>query len=590
MSIQSIISLLGGLGMFLYGMNVMGDGLEKSAGKKMQQIIEALTSNVFKGVLVGIIVTALIQSSSATTVMVVGFVNAGVMTLPQAVGVILGANIGTTVTAQILRLSDIQSSGILSIFKPDVLAPVAIAIGVGLIMFAKKKRAKDIGQILAGFGVLFIGMDIMESAMSHLKKEPWLADAFVTMGNNPVLGIITGALLTAIIQSSSASVGILQAVAASGLVSFSSAVPIILGQNIGTCITAILSCIGTSKNAKRTAVVHLSFNVIGVIIASVVIYGLNAIVGIPGWEDNISRGGIADFHTLFNLLNVLVLLPFNKSLVKIAYMFVPEKGTSKSEHNNLLDERFLQTPSVAISQGLKMMINMMHTVQENFANAVNMVFKPDKTIEQKMETVNELEEIIDIGESELTKYLVKISEKDMSAEENNTVSGMFHIITDIERLGDQIVNISEIAENMYNHEIEFSPEVVGELGKMVSAVEEIICLCIKAYKDNDIESAKRIQPLEDIIDTLKTDLRQYHINRLTRQECNFDSGIAFLDIVNNLERMSDHCSNIGMAAEQRLKSDYFDPHAYTNNPDIVNTQDYKMFLAEYKERYSVNKN
>ncbi len=586
MSIADFVSLLGGLGMFLYGMNAMGDGLEKAAGKRMQQIIEALTSNVFKGVLVGVIVTALIQSSSATTVMVVGFVNAGVMTLPQAVGVILGANIGTTVTAQILRLSDIQATGVLSIFKPDFLAPLAIAIGAGLIMFAKRKRAKDIGQILAGFGVLFIGMDIMEGAMSHLKDKPWLADAFVSMGRQPVLGIITGAALTALIQSSSASIGILQAVAASGLVSFSSAVPIILGQNIGTCVTAMLSSIGTSKNAKRTAAVHLSFNVIGVILASVAIYGLNAIVGISGWENNITRGGIADFHTLFNLANAIVLLPFYKVLVKLAYLFVPEKGQAKPELN-LLDERFLQTPAVAISQSVKMMVNMMHTVQANFSNAVGMVFNPDKTMEQKMETVNELEEIIDVGESELTKYLVKVSENDMSAEENNTVSGMFHIITDVERLGDHIVNIGEIAENMYAREEVFSPDAAAKLKKMVSAVDEILFLCVKAYGENDLEAARRIQPLEDVIDTLKTDLRQYHIQRLTRQEYGFDSGIAFLDLVNNLERMGDHCSNIGMAAEQRLKSDIFDPHQYTNNPEIVNTNEYKQLFSEYKEKYSV---
>ncbi len=589
MSIQNIISLFGGLGMFLYGMNTMGDGLEKSAGKKMQQIIEALTSNVFKGVLVGIIVTALIQSSSATTVMVVGFVNAGVMTLGQAVGVILGANIGTTVTAQILRLSDIQSSGILSIFKPDYLAPVAVAVGVGLVMFAKSKKAKDIGQIFAGFGVLFIGMDTMEGAVSGLKTEPWLADAFVAMGKNPVLGIITGALVTALIQSSSASVGILQAVAASGLITFSSAVPIILGQNIGTCITAILSSIGTTKNAKRTAAVHLSFNVLGVVIASVAIYGFNAIVGVPGWEGGITRGGIADFHTIFNVANAVILLPFYKLLVKIAYIFVPEKGPVTKEEQNLLDERFLQTPPVAIAQSLKTMIRMLQTALDNFRNCTDLIFNADKTIEAKVETINELEEVIDIGESELTQYLVKVSERDISEEENNTVSGMFHIITDIERIGDQAVNIGEIAENMYKNETRFSDHAAVELKNMIAAVDEIIGLCIKAYDENDMEAAMKIQPLEDVIDTLKTDLRQFHINRLTRQECDFNSGIAFLDIVNNLERISDHCSNIGMAAEQRLKTASFDPHEYTKNPDITKTDEYKRLFEEYRANYSVNK-
>lgn len=590
MNIQNVISLFGGLGMFLYGMNAMGDGLEKSAGKKMQQIIEALTSNVIKGVLVGIIVTALIQSSSATTVMVVGFVNAGVMTLGQAVGVILGANIGTTVTAQILRLSDIQSSGILSIFKPDYLAPVAVAVGVGLVMFAKSKKAKDVGQIFAGFGVLFIGMDTMEGAVSGLKDMPWIGEAFAAMGKNPVLGVITGAAVTALIQSSSASVGILQAVAASGLINFASAVPIILGQNIGTCITAILSSIGTTKNAKRTAAVHLAFNVIGVLIASVAIYGFNAIVGVPGWNDEITRGGIADFHTLFNLSNAIILLPFYKLLVKVAYFFVPEKGQTIKEEHNLLDERFLQTPPVAIAQSLKMMIRMMQTALDNFRNSTNLIFNADKSIDSRLEEINELEEIIDVGESELTQYLVKVSEKDVSEEENNTVSGMFHIITDIERIGDQSINISEIAESMYKNETKFSDSAAVELKNMIAAVDEIITLCIKAYDNNDMEAAMKIQPLEDVIDLLKTDLRQFHINRLTRQECDFNSGIAFLDIVNNLERISDHCSNIGMAAEQRLKTASFDPHEYTNNPDITKTDEYKRLYDEYAVNYRVAEN
>ena len=585
MNFQNIISLLGGLGMFLYGMNAMGDGLEKSAGKKMQQIIEALTSNVIKGVLVGIIVTALIQSSSATTVMVVGFVNAGVMTLGQAVGVILGANIGTTVTAQILRLSDIQSSGVLSFFKPDFLAPIAIAVGVWLIMFAKSKKSKDIGQIFAGFGVLFIGMDFMESAVSGLKEMPWIGEAFAAMGKNPILGVLTGTVVTALIQSSSASVGILQAVAASGLITFSSAVPIILGQNIGTCITAILSSIGTTKNAKRTAAIHLSFNVLGVVIASVAIYGFNAIVGIPGWDGGITRGGIADFHTLFNVANAIVLLPFYKLLVKIAYALVPEKGKKNEDAHNLLDERFLQTPSVAIAQAMKAMVNMMGEAIKTFKDCTDLVFTADKNVATRMEEIAENEDVIDIAESEITKYLVKVSEHDLSVEENNTSSGIFHSIMDIERIGDHALNISEIAENMYNNDIKFSSNAEVELKNMIAAVEEIMNLCMKAYKENDIDAAMRIQPLEAVIDALKSNLRQFHINRLSKQECDISSGIAFLDIVNNLERISDHCSNIGMAAEQRIKTISFDPHEYSKNSDAKNSDEYKHLVDEYMSTY-----
>lgn len=331
MNVYDVVNLFGGLGLFLYGMNVLGEGLEKTAGKRMQHIIEALTGNVFKGVLVGIVSTALIQSSSAITVMAVGFVNAGIMTLYQAVGVILGSNIGTTVTAQILRLSDIQSTGILSFFKPDYLAPAAVAAGAVLVMFTKNKRYKDAGLVFVGLGVLFIGMDFMERAVSSLKDMPEISSAFAAMGKIPILGIATGTIVTAILQSSSASVGILQAVAAAGFIEFSSAAPIILGQNIGTCITALISSIGTSKNAKRTAVIHLAFNVIGVVIATVVIYTLNEVVGIPGWDEPVTRGGIADFHTLFNVATVIILLPFNKLLVKIAYAVVGENKNEKGQ-------------------------------------------------------------------------------------------------------------------------------------------------------------------------------------------------------------------------------------------------------------------
>lgn len=585
MNLQNIISLLGGLGMFLYGMNAMGDGLEKSAGKKMQQIIEALTSNIFKGALVGLVVTALIQSSSATTVMVVGFVNAGVMTLTQATSVILGANIGTTVTAQILRLSDIQGDAwYFMILKPDVLAPIAIAVGVYLIMFAKSKKAKDMGQIFAGFGVLFMGMEYMESAVSGLKDEPWLADAFITMGKNPILGIITGALVTALIQSSSASVGILQAIAAGGLINFATAVPIILGQNIGTCITAILSSIGTTKNAKRTAAIHLFFNVIGVILASIVIYGGNAAFGIPGWEGPISRGGIADFHTIFNVANVIILLPLAKVLVKIAYIFVPEKGKQQSQEHNLLDDRFLQTPSVAIGQSLRAMMEMMDNALNSFRDCTGLIFNPDKNMSAKMEEIAEMEEVIDIAESNITKYLVKISEHDLSTLENNTVSGIFHSITDIERIADHALNISEIAENMYNNEIVFSRGAKKELENMVGAVDEIMTLCIEAYKNNDVASAFKIQPLEEVIDMLKKNLRQSHIDRLSKQECDLNPGISFLDIVNNLERIADHCSNVGMVAEQRIKSLVLDPHEYSKN-SAEDTEEYKELLNEYIAKY-----
>ncbi len=582
--VMMAVELLGGLGMFLFGMNAMGEGLEKSAGKKMQQIIETLTSNVFKGVLVGIVVTAIIQSSSATTVMVVGFVSAGVMTLMQATGVILGANIGTTITAQILRLSDIEGGGILTFFKPDFLAPVAIIVGVGLIMFSKSKKAKDVGGIFAGFGVLFIGMDFMGNAVEKIKDQEWVRYAFTVMGENPILGILTGTGITALIQSSSASVGILQEIASKGVVAFGTAVPILLGQNLGTCITAVLSAIGASKSAKRAAAVHLTFNIIEIVLTCAVIYGIQAFVGIPGWDEPITRGGIADFHTIYNIANVIVILPFYKLLVKIVYMIIPEKG-KHGEKENLLDERLLNTPAAALSQALKAMTNMLDAAVESFKNSTELIFNADKGIASKLEEIAENEEVIDIAESDITKYLVKISERDLTVEENNASSGLFHSIMDIERIGDHAVNISEIAENMYNNEIKFSSKAVTEIRNMISAVEEIMQLCMRAYKDNDIDAASRIQPLESVIDILKRDLRQYHINRLTKQECDINAGIAFLDLVNNLERISDHCSNIGIAAQQRINAISYDPHDHSVDTDIKDTAEYKGFVSEYTAKY-----
>ncbi|MGE4282658.1 MAG: Na/Pi cotransporter family protein [Clostridia bacterium] len=583
MSIVDLLTLFGGLGLFLYGMKIMGDGLEQAAGERMQRIIEAMTSNIFKGVFVGAAVTALVQSSSATTVMVVGFVNAGVMKLTQAVGVIMGANIGTTVTAQIIRLGDIDKSvWYLTMLKPKTLAPLAIAIGVSLIMFAKKKKLNNIGSILAGFGILFIGMGTMESAVSHLKDLPQFAEAFVAF-RNPIIGVLIGASVTALIQSSSASVGILQAVASTGLVTFSSAIPIILGQNIGTCVTALLSSIGASKNAKKAAMIHLFFNVLGTIAFLIGIYVYQGTIGFTFWDDIVNRGGIADFHTIFNIANTVLLLPFAGLLVKLAHIAVRGKEETKGQKN--LDERFLTTPSIAVAQSVKEVVRMSKVAQDNVLLSMNALLERNTSSNG---AIDDNENIIDEMESSITKYLIKVADEPLSKEENKLVSGLFHVITDIERIGDHATNLSEIAAYIVQEDVEFSDLAKRELLVITGAVKEIVDLSVRAYESQNIKLAKQIQPCEDVIDLLKETLRIRHIDRLSQQKCTLKSGVVFLDIINNLERVADHCSNIGIAVEQLYSAKIdFDPHQYVKYVDLNKTEEYRESYEKYENKYSL---
>ncbi|WHH60285.1 Na/Pi cotransporter family protein [Petroclostridium sp. X23] len=583
MSFIDLLTLFGGLGLFLYGMKIMGDGLEQAAGERMQKIIEAMTSNLFKSVIVGTVVTALVQSSSATTVMVVGFVNAGVMKLTQAVGVIMGANIGTTVTSQIIRLGDIDKNvWYLMILKPKTLAPLAIALGVAFIMFSKKKKLNNIGAILAGFGILFIGMGTMESAVEHLRDLPQFKEAFVAF-RNPILGVLIGAGVTAVIQSSSASVGILQAVASTGLVTFSSAIPIILGQNIGTCVTALLSSIGANKNAKKAAMIHLFFNTVGTGVFLVVIYTFQNTVGFSFWNDTVNRGGIADFHTVFNIANTVLLLPFAGLLVKLAHMTVRGKEENRGQKN--LDERFLTTPSVAVSQTVKEVIRMSRMAQNNVLLGMDAIMERSTNT---IGTIDDNENAIDEMESNITQYLIKIADEPLSKEENKLVSGLFHVITDIERIGDHAVNLGEMAAYIIQEDIEFSELAKQELTIITDAVKEIVDLSIRAYESQDVELAKRIQPCEDVIDLLKETLRVRHIDRLSQQKCSLKSGVIFLDIVNNLERIADHCSNIGIAVEQLHSSRTdFDPHEYLKHVHQNKTQEYRQLYDEYESKYGL---
>lgn len=579
-----ILNLIAGLGFFLYGMKIMGEGLEKIAGDRMNNIIDKLTGNLFKGVLVGTVVTALIQSSSATTVMVVGFINAGIMSLNQAVGVIMGANIGTTVTSVLISLQDINSNlWIINLFKPEFLAPIAIGIGVILIQFIKGKNSNNIGQILAGFGFLFIGMNMMSGAMEFLKEYEFFQTMMIRL-SNPILGVILGLVLTAIIQSSSASVGILQAAASTGLLQLHSAAAIILGQNIGTCVTAMISAVGASKTAKKAAVVHLLFNIIGSGIFLIVLYAFQVGHFIPGWTDAATRTTIAGFHIFFNVINTIILLPFHNGLVFIANRFLPEDGKDKPQPV-MLETRLLSTPALAIAQAKRELVNMMKAASVSVSCGYDMM---NGVAVKTREELEEIENDIDLYESNITQYLIRIGDESLNEDENTEVSTMFHVITDIERIGDHAYNISASVLEMKEKDIQFSEIAMHQLNKMYEAVNRLVRMTLTAYDEHDVSAALSVQPLEDVIDYLKDHLKTEHLDRLARHECTFNIGVVYLDIVNNLERIADHCSNIGLTVEQ-LESDEsidFDPHAHLKHMHDHKSDAYTRVYDKYIDRYT----
>jgi phosphate:Na+ symporter len=580
-----ILNLVAGLGFFLYGMKIMGEGLEKIAGDRMSRIIDKLTGSLIKGVMVGTVVTALIQSSSATTVMVVGFINAGIMSLQQAVGVIMGANIGTTVTSVLISLQDINSSfWIINIFKPTYLAPIAIGIGVILIQFVNKKHSSNIGEILAGFGFLFVGMDMMSSAMEFLSGYSFFNELMIKL-SNPILGVLLGMVLTAVLQSSSASVGILQAAAATGLLQLHSAAAIILGQNIGTCITAMISAVGASRAAKKAAVVHLLFNIIGSLIFLIVLYALAAGRFIPGWTGAATSANIAGFHICFNVVNTLLLLPFNRVLVLIANRLLPEYEADRSEEPVMLETRLLSTPALAIAQAKRELVNMMKAASASVSCGYEML--NGKSVRTK-EEVEDIENDIDLYESNITQYLVRIGDESLNEDENTEVSTMFHVITDIERIGDHAYNISNSVLEMKEKGIQFSEVASHKLNKMYEAVNRLVDMTLSAYDRHDVAEALSVQPLEDVIDYLKDHLKNEHLERLAKHECTFNTGVVYLDIVNNLERIADHCSNIGLTVEQ-LESDRsidFDPHAHLKHMHDNKSAAYTKVYDKYIDRYT----
>lgn len=562
MNIFSVLTLIGGLALFLYGMNVMGGGLEKLAGGKLEKIFEKLTSNPLKAVLLGMTVTAVIQSSSATTVMLVGFVNAGIMKLHQAIGVIMGANIGTTVTAWILSLSGVEGdSFLIQMLKPSSFSPVLAVIGVVFLTFSKNGKRKDIGTIFLGFAVLMFGMDMMSGAVEPLKDVPEFANILLLF-RNPLLGVLAGALLTAIIQSSSASVGILQALSSTGAIKFGAALPIILGQNIGTCVTALLSSIGTSKNAKRVAVVHLYFNIIGTVLFLAVFYTLNAVFSFPFMNDTVGAANIAIVHTIFNFTTTLVLLPFIKLLEKLAYLTIKdsrnEQPVSAEDQFKLLDERFLQSPSFAIEQCRTVASNMADISRRSILLAMELF---ENYSDDKAEQISSMESAVDMYEDRLGAYLVKLSSTDLSYRDSQSVATLLHTIGDFERISDHAKNMAETAKEKHDKDIEFSVQAVKELKVICEAVKEILDLAVKAFTEQDLYSAYLVEPLEEVVDQLRTKLKSRHVKRLQRGMCTIELGFIFTDLLTNLERVSDHCSNIAVCLVQ-VNDDNFETHEY----------------------------
>ncbi|MCR5451686.1 MAG: Na/Pi cotransporter family protein [Lachnospiraceae bacterium] len=564
MDIFGILSMIGGLALFLYGMNTMGDALVMLSGGKLERILEKLTEKRIMALLLGALVTAVIQSSSATTVMVVGFVNSGIMKLNQAVGIIMGANIGTTITSWILSLSGISGDNIfINLLKPSAFSPVLAAIGIVCIMTGKDgEKKKTVGNILLGFAVLMFGMETMSGAVAPLKDNEAFT-GMLTAFSNPLLGMMAGAVLTAVIQSSSASVGILQALCMSGAVTFGSAIPIIMGQNIGTCVTALISSVGASKNAKRAAFIHLYFNLIGTVIFMVVFYLINGFMRFPFLEETVGAAGIAVVHSLFNIGCAVVLFPFGDKLVSLASFTVrnqktPEETEDKPAEISALDERFLDTPSYAIRLCKKAVIKMSeHTVE---AILMAMEVQSDYSAE-KVSEVEKLERLVDDYEDSIGSYLVKIAGKDLGKEDSHLLSILLHSISDFERISDHAINVAESVKKMNDQGLEFTVNGKGELGSLETAVRDIMQITQRAFVTEDLKEAAKVEPLEEVIDDLVMEMKQRHIARLRKGNCSMEAGLILEDIMTNYERVSDHCSNIA-AALIEIQSDELDMHQY----------------------------
>ncbi len=587
-TVKIILSLLCGLVLFLYGMDLMGDALKKSAGSSLKRILEKMTSNPVKGFLLGLVVTAIIQSSSATTVMVVGFVTSGTMTLVQATGVIIGANVGTAVTAWITGLSGLEgSSGLtsaLSWLKPSAWLPIVAVIGFCLFMFSKRSRKKDIGVVLIGFVILMVGMDMMSDSVSGVGDE--MSSLFTMFGDNPLLALLAGIVLTAVVQSSSASVGILQSLTMTGGITFGAAIPIIMGQNIGTCVTAMISSFSANRNGKRAAMIHLYFNVIAVVIVLSLFYIINAMTGWFGAlvAAAINPFGVAAVHTVFKIIAVILLLPFYRQLEKLAHISIPDSKDDREEKTAMLDERLLDTPSIAVDRATLVTHEMAKISIEAFNKSIELF---DKEYDAKLaDEIRMLEDRADKYEDAIGSYLVKISACDLNAADSRQITKLLHLIGDLERISDHAVNVLESKEEMHDKRIEFSTEAKREVAVMRAAVSEILKLGLEALLNNDVSKAADIEPLEEVIDELRDQIKLNHVLRLQKSECTIEHGFVLSDLLNNFERVSDHCSNIGGCVVEISEYDALDMHKYLENVK-QSGEDFEQKFGMYKSKYSL---
>lgn len=584
MSIFNVLAMIGGLALFLYGMHVMGDGLTKASGGKLEKILEKLTSNKLYAVLLGAGVTAIIQSSSATTVMVVGFVNSGIMKLSQAIGVIMGANIGTTVTSWILSLAGIQSDNFwIQLFKPESFTPILALVGIILLMFSKKEKKHDIGNILLGFAVLMFGMTSMSEAVAPLADVPEFT-SILTAFTNPVLGVIAGALLTAAIQSSSASVGILQALCITGAVDYRMAIPIIMGQNIGTCITAIISGIGANRNAKRAALIHLYFNIIGSVVFLVLFYTVNAFVHFEFLDAPATALGVAIIHSVYNIFATAILLPFSGVLEKLSYLTLPEEKTDAVVSTSdipVLDVRFLDTPPIATAQCKNAAVKMAELCRQALFQAMDLLKRYD---EEKAEEVRKMESMVDEYEDELGNYLVKLSSKSLTERDSHTISMLLHCIGDFERISDHALNICQSAKEMYTKDQKFSKKAEEEITVFAGLIREIVDTSVKVFETEDVVLAKEVEPMEEVVDGLNDEIKKRHVKRLRKGKCTIELGFVLSDITTNFERVADHCSNIAISLIQ-IPDDAYASHEYVENLEKGEDSQYHEALVKYTEKY-----
>lgn len=581
MNIYSILQLCGGLAFFLFGMHVMSGSLEKLAGGNLQKILKEVTSNPIKSLFFGAIVTIAIQSSSALTVMLVGLVNSGIMELAQTVGVIMGSNIGTTLTAWILSLSGIESDNLfISMLKPENFSPVIALIGVIMIMGSKKEKRKDVGIIMAGFAVLMYGMQLMSGAVSPLADMPEFTGLLTTF-NNPFLGVLVGAVFTGVIQSSAASVGVLQALAMTGAISYSMAIPIIMGQNIGTCVTALLSSIGVNKNAKRVSIIHISFNLFGTAIGLVVYCIARYVVDLALFNDSITPVMIAVFHSIFNVATTIILLPFSNTLVKIAKKLVT---TDNADGQVVLDERLLLSPGLAVKECLEKTNEMAELARDSFKNALDLF---DNYSDSKFDDIEVMEERLDYLEDQLDTFLIHLSGKDVSEDGNNEISKMLHAINDFERIGDHAINMAKLAKQIDDNNLEFSKNARKELTVLNNALREILTLTVEAFSKNDLTEAVKVEPLEQVIDDLTKEIRNHHIERLQKGKCDSRLGVFLTDYITNCERASDHCSNIAVCLIQTHNSS-FETHDYLNELKAGQEPAFVGQFTMYQDKYHLD--